>query len=348
MVVLDRKRLPVSPLADNEVSQSPLTSNKVHPDILCEFPGITTEADYEGKDGAIQDTPPLTLRDRVELLRASLQSNNNSRHNNIFPSSSSNTSHMPPIDESEDEHEEPPPMARDDDSSDDEDDDDDDDDSDDDDDDSDGVVDNINNDVPDEDDDDDEQCALEDIVSGTRQRNPPNNYTPSFNNKTYEDAHPTLFTYQGQTFRPENGIINLNLDVDDGEQQPTPMTEEEIETHIIGVAMIDQYSLKKASKLFGEDASNKAVSKELNQIHNMDTYIPMDARQLTKEQRQKALNALLFLTQKRSGELKARKCADGSKQRFEHGYEKINGAAPTVDTNSVMITVAIAAKERLT
>ena len=65
----------------------------------------------------------------------------------------------------------------------------------------------------------------------------------------------------------------------------------------------------------------------------------MDAKQLTKEQRQKALNALLFLTRKRDGSIKARKCADGSsKQRFEDGYKKNNGAAPTVATDSVMIT----------
>ena len=72
----------------------------------------------------------------------------------------------------------------------------------------------------------------------------------------------------------------------------------------------------------------------------------MDAKQLTKEQRQKALNALLFLTRKRDGSIKARKCADGSsKQRFEDGYEKNNGAAPTVATDSVMITAAIAAHQ---
>ena len=65
----------------------------------------------------------------------------------------------------------------------------------------------------------------------------------------------------------------------------------------------------------------------------------MDAKQLTKEQRQKALNALLFLTRKRDGSIKARKCADGSsKQRFEDGYEKNNGAAPTVATDSAIPT----------
>ena len=66
----------------------------MHPDILYEFPGITTETDYDGRDGAIQDTvdtPPLSLRDCVELLRESLKSNNKPRHHNIFPSSSPTT-----------------------------------------------------------------------------------------------------------------------------------------------------------------------------------------------------------------------------------------------------------------
>ena len=56
-----------------------------------------------------------------------------------------------------------------------------------------------------------------------------------------------------------------------------------------------------------------------------------------------AKNALLFLTRKRDGSNKARKCADGNKQRFEDGYEKNNGAAPTVATDSAMTTAAIAA-----
>ena len=46
-----------------------------------------------------------------------------------------------------------------------------------------------------------------------------------------------------------------------------------------------------------------------------------------------------------SREIKARTCADGSKQRFENGYEIINGAAPTVATDIVMITAAIAAQK---
>ena len=44
LVILNRKRLPIS-TTDDEVGKSPLTSNKVHPDILYEFPGITTEED---------------------------------------------------------------------------------------------------------------------------------------------------------------------------------------------------------------------------------------------------------------------------------------------------------------
>ena len=85
----------------------------------------------------------------------------------------------------------------------------------------------------------------------------------------------------------------------------------------------EQYSPKKAFTLFGKDKSNHAVSKELDQIHQMEMYIPMDAKQLTNEQRQKALNALLFLTQKRDGSIKARKCADGSSKDLKMNMRRI-------------------------
>ena len=61
-------------------------------------------------------------------------------------------------------------------------------------------------------------------------------------------VHTVNFSYQGQRYtsaEAENGIINLNLGVDDGVQQPAPMTEDEIDNHILGVALMEQYSLKR-------------------------------------------------------------------------------------------------------
>ena len=72
-------------------------------------------------------------------------------------------------------------------------------------------------------------------------------------------------------------------------------------------------SLKKGLELFG-DKTDIAVPKELTQIHDMETYEPVDPKTMTYEDRKKALASLLFITEKRNGDIKARNVADGSKQ----------------------------------
>ena len=61
---------------------------------------------------------------------------------------------------------------------------------------------------------------------------------------------------------------------------------------------------------------------------------------------QKALEALFFLTEKRDGRIKGRKCAVGSKQRTYDGYDKSDGSSPTVQTDSILLTGVIDAHER--
>lgn len=74
-----------------------------------------------------------------------------------------------------------------------------------------------------------------------------------------------------------------------------------------------QYSLKAGLKKFGKQGE-AAVSKELMQFHDLSVFVPIDARQLTKEQRAAALASLMFLKEKKDGTVKARACADGRKQ----------------------------------
>ena len=57
------------------------------------------------------------------------------------------------------------------------------------------------------------------------------------------------------------------------------------------------------------------------------------------------MDALLFITEKRDGRIKARKCAVGSKQQTYEGYEKSDGTAPTVTKDAVLITGVIEAHE---
>ena len=77
----------------------------------------------------------------------------------------------------------------------------------------------------------------------------------------------------------------------------------------------------------------------------MDTYEPVHKTALTIEDRKKALTSLMFITEKRNGDIKARKVADGSKQRTYDGYDKADGSSPTVATDSILLTGVIDAYE---
>ena len=97
-------------------------------------------------------------------------------------------------------------------------------------------------------------------------------------------------------------------------------------------------------ELFG-DRAEAATTKELQQIHDFGTYIPQDAKELSRTERLKALLALMFIVEKRNGDIKARKCAVGSKQQIFPGYVKSEWDSPTVSTDSVIITSAIEANQ---
>ena len=123
------------------------------------------------------------------------------------------------------------------------------------------------------------------------------------------------------------------------------MTEEQSDAHIVGVIFAQHFSLKKGLELFGEKA-DAALHKELTHIHKMDTYEPLHKSNLTFEDRKKALALLMFITEKRNGDIKARKVDDGSKQRTYDGYDKSAGSSPTVATDSIFLTGVIYDKEQ--
>lgn len=103
-----------------------------------------------------------------------------------------------------------------------------------------------------------------------------------------------------------------------------------------------QYGLKAGLKLFGS-RGNLAVTKELSQLHTLNCFRPQDPRTLTRDDRRNALTSLMFLTEKRTGEVKARACANGSVQR--HHVAKEEAAAPTVTSEAIFIQSTIYANE---
>jgi hypothetical protein len=108
-------------------------------------------------------------------------------------------------------------------------------------------------------------------------------------------------------------------------------------------AVLSQFGVNKGIKLFGQDGVD-AVLKELSQLHNRKVVVPEDPKQLTREQKHKALQYLMFLKRKRCGMIKGRGCADGRKQRAYTSKEETS--SPTVATESLMLSCIIDAKEK--
>jgi hypothetical protein len=107
--------------------------------------------------------------------------------------------------------------------------------------------------------------------------------------------------------------------------------------------MTEQMSLKKGLKHFGIKGAHAVVA-ELRQLDNRDVIKPVARKDLTYEQKKKALNYLMYLKQKRCGRIKARGCADGRKQRDYKTKEETS--SPTVTTEAVFLTAVINAQER--
>jgi hypothetical protein len=113
-----------------------------------------------------------------------------------------------------------------------------------------------------------------------------------------------------------------------------------IKNVVMGLAMAQQYHVNKGLKVFGE-RGKEAVMKELKQLDELEVVNPRNWSELTAEQRRTALPYLMFLTEKRDDSVKARGCADGSKQEMD----KSNISAPVISTDALFITLVIDAME---
>ena len=112
-----------------------------------------------------------------------------------------------------------------------------------------------------------------------------------------------------------------------------------------------QMSASKGMKLFGERAI-AAIIKECEQLDkgafpDKPVVEPMHEHELTNEEKKAAMNAVSLIKEKRCGKLKARICADGSKQkRYLDPDESI--ASPTSSNEGTIASFMIDAYERRT
>ena len=81
----------------------------------------------------------------------------------------------------------------------------------------------------------------------------------------------------------------------------------------------------------------------MQQLHNRAVFQPVDVSKLTATEKKKALESLIFLTEKRDGTIKGRTCANGSVQR--NWVDKEDAASPTASSESIFLTSVIEATE---
>ena len=79
------------------------------------------------------------------------------------------------------------------------------------------------------------------------------------------------------------------------------------------------------------------------QLHDRECFKPIHKHALSNIEKKRALELLIFLTEKKSGELKARHCANRSLQCHYMNQEEIS--SPTISTESTILTAVIEAYE---
>jgi hypothetical protein len=98
----------------------------------------------------------------------------------------------------------------------------------------------------------------------------------------------------------------------------------------MGIIMVHM-SVKQSTKKFGADWTTKSCVAVIKQIHMRKTFVPKHRHELTPKQQERMVEAFIFLTEKRSGEIKARKVLGGNVQ-----LDYISKAIVPMDTAGVI------------
>ena len=68
-------------------------------------------------------------------------------------------------------------------------------------------------------------------------------------------------------YKVKQGVINVKFA--DDEEKPPAITEDDINSHIMGVVLLEHYKMNKGLEMFGE-RGEKVVTEELQKIHDMN------------------------------------------------------------------------------
>ena len=110
-----------------------------------------------------------------------------------------------------------------------------------------------------------------------------------------------------------------------------------------GISFIQQFSMKKGLKTFGKENGMKSMTKEIQQLHQRNSFRPIDVNNMTDKEKSRVQDVIMFLAQKDSDEVKSRLVYNGRETRKWLSREET--ASPTVSLESINLTFAIDAHE---
>jgi len=104
-----------------------------------------------------------------------------------------------------------------------------------------------------------------------------------------------------------------------------------------------QLSMKSGAAKLDELPTTAAVEAEMKQIHLRNTFVPKHWNNLSTKQKDKILEAFMFVEKKKSGQVKGRLVVNGKMQRGH--ISKDEASSPTAHSESIMLTGVIDAME---
>ena len=179
----------------------------------------------------------------------------------------------------------------------------------------------------------DEQEAEEQesaLRRSTRESRAPVNLNPSMRGQSYDSPpqmHLQVPEEEAETYTVDMAKYAVMLLQSLREKINKKPNKPELQQHLVN------YSLQKGLKKFKEKGYEAALGK-MKQLHDRDCWTPIKMQSMSQSEKNKALESLIFLVEKKDGRVKARHCANGSKQR--QWMRPDEAASPTVMTESVL------------
>jgi hypothetical protein len=90
----------------------------------------------------------------------------------------------------------------------------------------------------------------------------------------------------------------------------------------MNMQFVQTYSLAKSIMAFGADGHQAAYEK-IKQLHNCVVFIPLLVEELTPIEKRRAMESLIFLTEKKDGRIKARTCTNRNTQQEYTNRDKV-------------------------